>query len=77
MRRACAALLIAGFTLAGCGSPEANRTRGGGPGADPGNRPEIVKMHDGSDPYWKTPDRIPGEHPRLDSARQAQELSRQ
>jgi hypothetical protein len=52
-----AGLVLAGLCL-GCTSPEATRTRGGGPGADVGNRGEIVSMHDGSDPYWATP-RIP------------------
>jgi hypothetical protein len=50
-------LVLAGLCLA-CTSPEATRTRAGGPGADVGNRGEIVSMHDGSDPYWRTP-RIP------------------
>jgi hypothetical protein len=44
--------------LAACDSPEAARTRGGGPGADVGNRGEIIRMHEGSKPYSKTPDRI-------------------
>jgi hypothetical protein len=29
--------------------------RGGGPGADIGNRGEAVLMHEGSRPYWRTP----------------------
>ena len=64
--------------LAGCASPEATRTRGEGPGADTGNRSRIVKMHEGSDPFWKTPDRLAGEsgHPSLEPARQAHEMSR-
>jgi len=53
----CAWVVLAGLCL-GCTSPEATRTRAGGPGADVGNRGEIVSMHDGSDPYWGTP-RIP------------------
>ena len=60
---------------AGCASPEATRTRGKGRGADTGNRPARVKMHDGSDPFWKTPDLIPAEHVPLDPARQAREHS--
>jgi hypothetical protein len=32
-------LLTGGVALAGCTSPEAARQRGGGPGADVGNRP--------------------------------------
>jgi hypothetical protein len=41
--------------LVACDSPEARRTRGGGPGADVGNRRPIVEMHDGPQPYFKTP----------------------
>jgi hypothetical protein len=41
--------------LAACGSPEATRTRGGGPGADVGNRSPVVEMHQGAQPYFKTP----------------------
>ena len=70
------ALLVTCTALAGCASPEATRTRGGGPGADVGNRSKDVKMHGGSQPYWKTPDRITGEHPPLAPAQQARELSR-
>jgi hypothetical protein len=70
------ALLVTCTALAGCASPEATRTRGGGPGADVGNRSKDVKMHGGSQPYWKTPDRITGEHPPLETAQQARELSR-
>lgn len=70
------ALLVAWTAVAGCVSPEASRTRGGSPGADVGNRPHTVRMHEGSQPYWKTPELIPGEHGPLGSARQAQELSR-
>jgi hypothetical protein len=71
-------LLLTGVALvSGCVSPEARRTRGDGPGADVGNRRATVELHEGSDPFWKTPDRIPGEqHPPLASARQAQQLSR-
>jgi hypothetical protein len=69
-------LLIGCIAVAGCDSPEATRNRGGGPGADVGNRPEAVKMHEGSRPYWKTPDRIGLEHPALEPAQQAQQVSR-
>jgi hypothetical protein len=71
-------VLLAGVVLvSGCASPEARRTRGGGSGADVGNRGETVILHGGSDPFWKTPDLIPGEeHPPLAPARQAQQLSR-
>lgn len=76
MKRRFAALLAACAALAGCSSPETTRTRGGGPGADVGNRPQLVRMHEGSQPYWKTPVRVVGEHPPLETARQAQEISR-
>jgi hypothetical protein len=69
-------LLIGCAAFSGCVSPEATRTRGGGPGADVGNRPASVKMHGGSDPFWKTPERITGKHPPLAPARQAMELDR-
>jgi hypothetical protein len=41
--------------LMACTSPEAERTRGGGPGADIGNRSSVVDMHEGSQPYYQTP----------------------
>jgi len=47
-------LALAGL-LAACTSPEATRTRAGGPGADVGNRGPVVVLHDGADPYWHTP----------------------
>jgi hypothetical protein len=62
--------------LAGCASPERTRTRGGGPGADVGNRTKFVDMHEGSRPFYRTPDLIPAKHPSLEGARQADELSR-
>jgi hypothetical protein len=77
MKRVVTTLLIACAAVAGCDSPEATRTRGGGAGGDIGNRPQTVKMHDGSDPYWNTPDRIERQHGPLEPARQAQQLSRQ
>jgi hypothetical protein len=77
MKIALKTLLLACTLLAGCASPEATRTRGGGPGADVGNRSQTVEMHEGSRPFWKTPDRIRVEHPPLEPARQADQLSRQ
>lgn len=68
------ALLVACAACA-CTSPEARRTRGGGRGADAGNRPDTVRMHGGSDPFWKTPDRIGGAHPPLEPARDARQRS--
>ena len=52
MRRAIVLLALA--ALAGCSSPEATRQRGGGPGADVGNRGSI-ELHAGADPYANTP----------------------
>ena len=69
-------LLIAFAALAACVSPETTRTRGGGPGADVGNRGKVVEMHEGSQPFWKTPKIIPAKHPPLDPANQADALSR-
>lgn len=57
MRRA--TLSLVGVCLAvamiACTSPEARRARGGGPGADPGNRGQVVRIHEGSQPYYETP----------------------
>ncbi len=61
--------------LVGCASPETTRMRGG-PGADVGNRGKVVEMHEGSQPFWKTPKIIAAKHPPLDPANQADELSR-
>ena len=69
-------LAIVAASAAGCTSPESRRTRGGGPGADSGNRPAAVKMHEGSDPFAKTPTRIGKAHPPLAPARQAQQFGR-
>jgi hypothetical protein len=70
-------VLISLLWFAACSSPEAARTRGVGPGADLGNRGKIVRMHEGARPYEKTPKLIPSEHPPLESANQADEVSRQ
>ena len=49
------AMLVAGMVLlAGC-SPEATRTRGGGPGADVGNWGSPIDMHGRQDVYQRTP----------------------
>jgi hypothetical protein len=63
------------FVLAGCESPEATRTRGGGPGADTGNRGETVRMHAGSKPYHGTPRLAAAEAPSVDPASHAHDLS--
>ena len=68
-------LLIGCIVAAGCVSPESTRVRGGR-GADVGNRREVVKIHDGAEPFWKTP-KLEASHPPLESARQAEQLSRQ
>ena len=75
MRRAATTVIGLFLSLAGCTSPEANRARGSGPGADVGNRSEIVEMHEGSKPFYKTPRIIPTTHPPLAPADQAAELS--
>jgi hypothetical protein len=73
-RMTLAALATAAF--AACTSPEAARMRAGGPGADIGNHGRVVMMHEGSRPYWKTP-RVSGiTGPSLESASQADRLSR-
>jgi len=76
LRRLIVPLLIAVVALAACASPEVRRSRGEGPGADVGNRPAVVRMHEGSEPFWNTPVRISVKHPPLEPARQADELSR-
>lgn len=67
---------LAAAALAACTSPEAGRERGGGRGADVGNRGDPVVMHEGSKPYAGTPRLIPGEAPPVDGAQQASRLSR-
>jgi hypothetical protein len=41
--------------LTACSSPEASRTRGGGPGADVKNWNQPVELHAGAEQYYKTP----------------------
>lgn len=56
MSRATLGIAVASLAgIAACGSPEAERVRGGGLGADPGNRDEIVEMHLGAEMYAGTP----------------------
>jgi hypothetical protein len=53
-RSICIALVAA--AIFGCTSPEAERTRGGGRGADVGNHPAgPVEIHAGADIYYGTP----------------------
>jgi hypothetical protein len=70
-----AVLAIAGM-LAACASPEATRARAQGPGADVRNVGQIVRMHEGADPYWRTPRVRDVGAPPLETARQADQLSR-
>lgn len=53
MTRLMALVLITG-TVTACTSPEATRTRAGGPGADVGNHGPM-ELHGGSKPYYGTP----------------------
>ena len=68
-------LLVAALVIAGCGSPEADRTMGGGAGGDTGNRGAVVMMHEGSKPFRDTPRVTPAEHAPIEMAQQAHELS--
>jgi hypothetical protein len=69
-------LIVFFFYSAGCASPETARTRGGGPGADLGNRGKVIRLHEGARPFENTPKIIPTKHPPLDPANQADQLSR-
>ena len=70
------AAVVALAAAMACSSPEAERVRGGGPGADVGNRGNPVVMHEGSKPYEGTPRLIPGESAPVEPATQAYQLSR-
>ena len=67
--------LVAMCIVVACASPEAGRVRGA-PGADTGNRTKVVRIHEGADPFYKTPKLIRSQSPPLGSARQADQLSR-
>ena len=55
-RSTLALVLLAGALLAtACASPEATRTRQGGPGGDIGNRRERVEIHGRTDPSYDVP----------------------
>lgn len=54
-KRRMGVLIAAAAGLVACTPPEAARVRGGGPGADLGNRDAVVELHGGSNMYWKTP----------------------
>jgi hypothetical protein len=49
------AILAALVVGTACARPEAERVRGGGPGADIGNRDGQLEMHEGSVIYHSTP----------------------
>lgn len=71
------ALWLALVATGACTSPEATRMREGGAGADPGNRRDVVKLHEGADPYWRTPRRLAGRlQAPSDEARRADRQSR-
>ena len=48
-------VLLFAFSTAACASPEAGRTRGGGPGADVKNWGQPVELHAGAEQYHDTP----------------------
>jgi hypothetical protein len=48
-------LIAVAAALGACASPEAERVRGGGPGADVQNRDGELEMHAGSEIYYQTP----------------------
>ncbi len=68
-------ILLAAACSAACTSPESTRTRGGGPGADVGNRGEVVLMHEGAKPFAGTPQLSGVAAPPLESAAQAHAMS--
>ena len=76
MRFALVTVPVLVFYLAACSSPETTRTRGGGPGADVGNRGQVTRLHEGAKPFENTPKLIPTKGPPLESASQADQLSR-
>jgi len=53
--RTLVAACAVGISLMACASPEATRTRGGGPGADLGNHGAVVQVHAGAKMYHRTP----------------------
>jgi hypothetical protein len=57
LRSGILALLVSAVVLLMACSPEASRTRGGGPGADIGNRATEVQLHPGGPKiiYYNTP----------------------
>ena len=76
MRHTTIIFLAVVCALAACTSPETGRSRGGGPGADVGNKTKFMRIHEGADPFYKTPKLIRSQSPPLASARHADQLSR-
>ena len=60
-------LAVAALLFCACQSREAQRTRGGGRGADLGYRGSSIDMHEGAEPYHKTPQLIDARHARVDA----------
>jgi hypothetical protein len=54
-RALCLILLAAVLAATACSSPEATRTRNGGPGGDVGNRADVPDLHGSVNPYFRTP----------------------
>lgn len=54
-----ASVVATAIALAACGSPEAERARGGARGADVDNRNPVVEIHAGSRMYYRTPCLMP------------------
>jgi hypothetical protein len=48
-------LLVLGVLVVSACSPEATRSRNGGPGGDIGNRSEVAQIHGQVNPYFETP----------------------
>jgi hypothetical protein len=57
MRRRSIVALV--FALGACVSPEVKRSRGGGAGADVGNRSDSLHLHGGSLMFSRTPGVLP------------------
>jgi len=57
LRRAALVVAIAALAAAACTPPESARTRGGGPGADVGNRRDDVRVRERVDVERGVPDR--------------------
>jgi hypothetical protein len=58
MRAKLVLTIAAAFVVAACDSPEVKRSRGDARGADLGHRAGSIEMHEGSKPYYQTPQLI-------------------